>query len=154
MTKLMSLALALGLALFSACGGNHNPASSSPPETLPTPPVVVCTPQYPPTLTTGYMLPPGRGLGEVIITEKASIKLTFAWTPTAARTGVFVVPNNGTICNVGKACDNALASDYTSASPKVIQTGVLNPGSYLAAIENLENQSIFVDSETTVEICK
>ena len=157
MTKLMSLALALGLAFFSACGGNHNPAGNSPPETLPTPPVVVCTPQYPPTLANGYTLPPGsnsRGVAETVLREKAAIKVTFAWTPTAAPTGVFVIPNNGSICNVGRACDNALVSDYTNASPKVIRTEPLNPGSYWVVIENLSSQGIDVGSDTIVEICK
>jgi hypothetical protein len=149
---IVALALVPALVLL-ACG--KSPTSPSPnPSGAPPPPVVVCTPQFPPTLVTGWTLQTGRAAGETVLTQKSSIKVTFAWTPSTAPTGVFVFQDIHSMCGLGKPCDNALASDYTSASPKVIQTGQLNPGSYWVVLENLDAQGITIGPQTVVEICK
>lgn len=154
-TKGMLLVLALALACgIAACGGG-NPAGPNPGGSPAPPPPVVCSPQFPPTLVPGWTLQTGRAVGETVLREKASIRVTFAWSPPTAPTGAFVMLNVGYFCPEGKPCEGALAPDYTpKPSPRVIQTQPLEPGSYFVVLENLSTQGISIDTGTVVEICK
>jgi hypothetical protein len=106
-------------------------------------------------LVTGWTLQTGRAVGETVLREKASIKVTFVWKPPTALTGAFVMPNIGWFCPEGRPCDAALISDYTaSPPPRIIQTKPLDPGSYMVVLENLSSQGIEIAAETVVEICK
>jgi hypothetical protein len=96
MTKrFMSLALALSGLALTTCGKSSSGPTTQPPDPLPTPPVVVCNPQFPPTLIPGWTLQTGRAVGETVLTQKSSIKVTFEWSPSTAPTGSFVMPNLG-----------------------------------------------------------